>query len=191
MEQRSPWDTWLSGDGTAFCSRESRHEKGFKLFFIYPFNMLWIWNLFNKSSGANEISDKLSKFCSDVKLCCLRWIHHLLSEKHCGEKVHWAGIWFCWLFVALCNKSWLLGKATGMLSYNALVLITCALWWDVELFLMHWRELWCTNLAAAWSVLSWKSRRLGIEQHSGLWVNLLRNPLFLPVSNKFALGAKS
>lgn len=95
--------------------------------------MVWMWNLFNKSLGANEISDKLSKFCSDVKLCCLRWIHHLLREKHCGEKVHWAGIWFCSLFVALCNKSWLLSEATVMLSYSAVVPITCALWWDGEL----------------------------------------------------------
>lgn len=41
-------------------------------FSFTPFNMLWMWNLLDKSSGANEISDKLIKFCSNVKLGCLR-----------------------------------------------------------------------------------------------------------------------
>lgn len=41
---------------------------------------------------------------------------------------------------------------------------------------MHKRELWCPNLAAAWSKLAWERRRFGTEQHPRLRVNLLRHP---------------
>lgn len=97
------------------CSQEARCEGGLNLFSICPVDVLWMWNLFNKSSGENEISEHSSKFRSAVTLRCLRRIDHLLSEKHCGEKVHWAGIWFR-LSVALCNKSWLLGRAAVTLT---------------------------------------------------------------------------
>lgn len=65
-----------------------------------------MWNSFNKSPGENEIPDHLNEFCSGVVFCCCpRRIDRLLSEKCCGEKIHWARAWVG-LSVALCNKSW-------------------------------------------------------------------------------------
>ena len=112
-EEQSP-----RGNGSAFrLFTRSQMWGGLNLFSICPMDVLWMWNLFNKSSGENEISEHSSKFRSAVTLRCLRRIDHLLSEKHCGEKVHWAGIWFR-LSVALCNKSWLLGRAAVTLTEN-------------------------------------------------------------------------